>query len=143
LESHPPYDPVKLPACTELTLSHTQHCGRRCTAASSNVAGMALCRGELYPCETDIRLCEELTTGQEVEVDMDNDVLTVLESGKQYNLKPLGEVRLRRPAVISVWLLLCCSGHPTKPAVAFDTARADGDVTARAAGKIARTAGQM
>ena len=24
---------------------------------------------------------------------MDNDVLTVLESGKQYNLKPLGEVR--------------------------------------------------
>jgi hypothetical protein len=50
------------------------------------------CRGELYPCETDIRLCEELATGQEVEVDMDNDVLTVLETGKQYNLKPLGEV---------------------------------------------------
>lgn len=50
-------------------------------------------RGELYPCETDLRLCEELATGQEVEVDMDNDVLTVLDSGKQYNLKPLGEVR--------------------------------------------------
>lgn len=47
--------------------------------------------GELYPCETDIRLCEELSTGQEVEVDMDNDVLTVVDTGKQYNLKPLGE----------------------------------------------------
>ena len=58
------------------------------------------CSGELYPCETDVRLCEELATGQEVEVDMDNDVLTVLESGKQYNLKPLGEVRpAQAPAV--------------------------------------------
>jgi 3-isopropylmalate/(R)-2-methylmalate dehydratase small subunit len=54
---------------------------------------VVLCSGELYPCETDVRLCEELATGQEVEVDMENDVLTVLESGKQYNLKPLGEVR--------------------------------------------------
>lgn len=50
--------------------------------------------GELYPCETDTRMCEELTTGQEVEVDMDNDVLTVVETCKQYDLKPLGEVRL-------------------------------------------------
>lgn len=58
---------------------------------------LVLCRrGELYPCETDIRLCEELATGQEVEVDMDNDVLTVVETGKQYNLKPLGEVRALR-----------------------------------------------
>lgn len=47
--------------------------------------------GELYPCETDLRLCDELQTGQEVEVDMDNDVLTDIASGKQYNLKPLGE----------------------------------------------------
>mmetsp|Transcript_14282 Transcript_14282/g.43135 ORF Transcript_14282/g.43135 Transcript_14282/m.43135 type:complete len:227 (+) Transcript_14282:151-831(+) len=47
--------------------------------------------GELYPVETDVRLCDELRTGQEVEVDMENDVLTVLDSGTQYNLKPLGE----------------------------------------------------
>lgn len=67
---------------------------------SSICRGM-LCSGELYPCETDVRLCEELATGQEVEVDMENDVLTVLESGKQYNLKPLGEVCLARaPAVM-------------------------------------------
>jgi len=49
-------------------------------------------RGELYPCETDLRLCDELETGQEVEVDMNKDVLTVLATGKQYQLKPIGEV---------------------------------------------------
>lgn len=54
---------------------------------------MLRCRGELYPCETDVRMCEELETGQEVEVDMEKDVLTVLDSGKQYPLKPIGDVR--------------------------------------------------
>eukprot|EP00877_Chromochloris_zofingiensis_P014656 jgi/Chrzof1/9444/Cz04g03100.t1 len=47
--------------------------------------------GELYPCETDIRLCDELKTGEEVTVDMDNNVLTNHTTGKQYELKPLGE----------------------------------------------------
>ncbi|BDA48387.1 3-isopropylmalate dehydratase small subunit [Coccomyxa sp. Obi] len=47
--------------------------------------------GELYPCETDVRLCDELQTGEEVEVDMNKDVLTVLSTGKQYPLKPIGE----------------------------------------------------
>lgn len=47
--------------------------------------------GELYPVETDERLCDVLSTGAEVEVDMDADVLTDLASGKRYNLKPLGE----------------------------------------------------
>lgn len=50
------------------------------------------CRGELYPCETDVRLCDELETDEEVEVDMETDVLTVLCTGKQYNLKPIGDV---------------------------------------------------
>ena len=31
--------------------------------------------------------------GQEVEVDMENDTLTDVASGKVYKLKPLGEVR--------------------------------------------------
>ena len=48
--------------------------------------------GELYPVETDVRLCDELVTGQDVEVDMDKDVLTVLDTGKTYSLKPIGEV---------------------------------------------------
>ncbi|KAG7673348.1 hypothetical protein Ndes2526B_g03212 [Nannochloris sp. 'desiccata'] len=47
--------------------------------------------GELYPVETDERLCDALTTGSEVEVDMENDVLTDLATGKKFNLKPLGD----------------------------------------------------
>eukprot|EP00884_Botryococcus_braunii_P017125 jgi/Botrbrau1/4096/Bobra.152_3s0045.1 len=47
--------------------------------------------GELYPCETDERLCDVLQTGQEVEVDMEKDVLTVVETGQKFSLKPLGE----------------------------------------------------
>ncbi|GAQ84642.1 3-isopropylmalate dehydratase [Klebsormidium nitens] len=47
--------------------------------------------GELYPVEIDTRLCEELKTGDEVTVDMENDVLTHHGTGKQYNLKPIGE----------------------------------------------------
>ena len=106
------------------------------------------CRGEIYPVETDERLCEVLQTGkfgcrqanakrliclpcytilldtlwshkmsltaafvrqisnclakrltsaetvsgQEVEVDLEKDVLTVIDSGKQYSLKSIGEV---------------------------------------------------
>ena len=52
-----------------------------------------ICRGELYPVETESRLCDELNTGEEVEVDMENDVLTVLSTGKKYSLKALGDVR--------------------------------------------------
>ncbi|DBB08713.1 hypothetical protein WJX82_002760 [Trebouxia sp. C0006] len=47
--------------------------------------------GEVYPVETDERLCDILETGQEVEVDLEKDVLTVLKSGKQYALKSIGE----------------------------------------------------
>jgi 3-isopropylmalate/(R)-2-methylmalate dehydratase small subunit len=48
--------------------------------------------GELYPVETDVRLCDELTTGQEVTVDMEKDVLVNHATGKEYSLKPIGEV---------------------------------------------------
>lgn len=47
-----------------------------------------------------MRLCDELKTGEEVEVDMEKDVLTVLSSGKQYPLKPLGEVLIPSAAAI-------------------------------------------
>ncbi|KIZ07381.1 3-isopropylmalate/(R)-2-methylmalatedehydratase small subunit [Monoraphidium neglectum] len=47
--------------------------------------------GELYPVETDVRLCDELTTGQEVTVDMEKDVLVNHATGKEYSLKPIGE----------------------------------------------------
>ncbi|KAF8058925.1 SSU1 [Scenedesmus sp. PABB004] len=47
--------------------------------------------GELYPVETDLRLCDELTTGQEVTVDMEANVLINHTTGKEYALKPLGD----------------------------------------------------
>lgn len=47
--------------------------------------------GELYPVETDVRLCDVLQTGQEVEVDMEADTLTDLSTGKVYSIKPLGD----------------------------------------------------
>lgn len=37
-------------------------------------------------------MCDELETDEEVEVDMESDVLTVLRTGKQYPLKPIGDV---------------------------------------------------
>jgi 3-isopropylmalate/(R)-2-methylmalate dehydratase small subunit len=47
--------------------------------------------GELYPVETDVRLCDELNTGDEVTVDMERDVLVHHASGREFPLKPIGE----------------------------------------------------
>jgi 3-isopropylmalate/(R)-2-methylmalate dehydratase small subunit len=49
--------------------------------------------GELYPCESSVRLCDLLQTGQVVSVDLDQASVTVRDSGKVYAFKPLGEVR--------------------------------------------------
>lgn len=47
--------------------------------------------GELYPCETSERIAEEFETGEEAEVDMEDNVLTRLRDGKQFQLGPLGD----------------------------------------------------
>lgn len=39
-----------------------------------------------------MRLCDELATGQDVTVDMEQDVLINHTTGKEYSLKPIGEV---------------------------------------------------
>jgi 3-isopropylmalate/(R)-2-methylmalate dehydratase small subunit len=49
--------------------------------------------GELYPCETKERLCDELKTGDSVTVDLDACTLTAQRTGKIYQLKPLGDVK--------------------------------------------------
>jgi 3-isopropylmalate/(R)-2-methylmalate dehydratase small subunit len=49
--------------------------------------------GELYPCEIADRLCDVLKTGDVVTVDLDKATVTVKETGKTYNFKPLGDVR--------------------------------------------------
>ena len=47
--------------------------------------------GELYPYDSNERLCDIVKTGDEATLDFDNDTLTV--NGKTFQLKPLGEVR--------------------------------------------------
>eukprot|EP00879_Flechtneria_rotunda_P001782 GHRR01001946.1.p1 GENE.GHRR01001946.1~~GHRR01001946.1.p1 ORF type:complete len:216 (+),score=64.41 GHRR01001946.1:218-865(+) len=47
--------------------------------------------GELYPVETELRLCDELKTGEDVTVDMDNNVLINHTTGKEYKLQALGD----------------------------------------------------
>jgi len=47
--------------------------------------------GELYPYDSNERLCDLVKTGDEATLDFDADTLTV--NGKTYSLKPLGEVR--------------------------------------------------
>lgn len=49
--------------------------------------------GELYPCECTDRLCDVLKTGDVVTVDLDAATVTVKDTGKVYDFKPLGEVR--------------------------------------------------
>ena len=50
-----------------------------------------------------MRLCEELQTGAEVEVDLENDVLTDLASGRTFQLKPLGEVQCLATICVSAF----------------------------------------
>jgi len=47
--------------------------------------------GELYPVETEERLCETIKTGDIVTVDMEHDLLQHHASGKQFTLRPIGE----------------------------------------------------
>ena len=47
--------------------------------------------GELYPVECSTRLCSDLRTGQLASLNLDTNQLIV--DGKQYSLKPLGDVK--------------------------------------------------
>lgn len=49
--------------------------------------------GELYPCESVDRLCDVLTTGEVVTVDLDAGTVTVDATGQAFSMKPLGDVR--------------------------------------------------
>ena len=49
--------------------------------------------GELYPCELTERLCDTLTNGDVVTVDLDAGTVTVKATGKVFTFKPLGDVR--------------------------------------------------
>lgn len=47
--------------------------------------------GELYPCETADRIVDKFTTGEEVEVDMEENKITKLETGEVVSIKSLGD----------------------------------------------------
>ncbi|CAG9463765.1 unnamed protein product [Pedinophyceae sp. YPF-701] len=47
--------------------------------------------GEMYPVETDTRVCDMVETGDEVELDLEGNVMTIVKSGQTVNLKDLGD----------------------------------------------------
>ena len=49
--------------------------------------------GELYPVECAERLCDSIQTDDEVELDLDANSLRVINSGKVFRTKPLGDAR--------------------------------------------------
>ena len=49
--------------------------------------------GYLLPCESTERLVEQISTGDEVSVDIDAGKLTNHATGKTYSLRPLGDVK--------------------------------------------------
>jgi 3-isopropylmalate/(R)-2-methylmalate dehydratase small subunit len=49
--------------------------------------------GELYPCESKVRLCDVLKTGDVVTLDLDACTVKVNATGKGYSFNPLGDVR--------------------------------------------------
>jgi 3-isopropylmalate/(R)-2-methylmalate dehydratase small subunit len=48
--------------------------------------------GEVFPIESKTRLCDEFKTGQQAEIDFENNTITNLDSGKIYELLPAGAV---------------------------------------------------
>ncbi len=53
----------------------------------------SIATGELYPVESNERLCDFFTTGEEVEIDLEAGVLTKCKTGETFALKDLGDAR--------------------------------------------------
>ena len=49
--------------------------------------------GYLVPSETPIKINEEIATGDELEIDLDNDKLINITANKEYALNPLGDIK--------------------------------------------------
>jgi 3-isopropylmalate/(R)-2-methylmalate dehydratase small subunit len=48
--------------------------------------------GEVFPMESETRLCKEFKTGDEAEVNIEANTVTRLSDGKIFSLKPIGAV---------------------------------------------------
>ncbi|WDE98849.1 3-isopropylmalate dehydratase [Lentisphaera profundi] len=49
--------------------------------------------GYLVPSETPVKINEEIATGDELEINLENNKLKNLTSGKEYDLNPLGDIK--------------------------------------------------
>ena len=49
--------------------------------------------GELYPVEATRRLCDQIQTGTEVELDLEHNTLTIMSTGAAIPTKPLGDAQ--------------------------------------------------
>ena len=49
--------------------------------------------GEIYPVESTQRLCDIFKTGDEAELDLDQNAMVAVKTGRRYALKPLGDAR--------------------------------------------------
>lgn len=47
--------------------------------------------GEVYPLESEVRICEEFTTGNVATIDLGENKLINHTTGKEYKLKPIGD----------------------------------------------------
>lgn len=47
--------------------------------------------GEIYPLESEVRLCDECKTGDVVTIELGDNKLINHTSGKEYKLKPIGD----------------------------------------------------
>lgn len=47
--------------------------------------------GEIYPLESEVRICDECKTGDVVTIELGNSLLINHTSGKEYKLKPIGD----------------------------------------------------
>lgn len=48
--------------------------------------------GEVYPLETEVRICEECSTGDVVTIELEENKLINHTTGKEYKMKPIGDV---------------------------------------------------
>lgn len=48
--------------------------------------------GEVYPLETEVRICEECRTGDVVTIELGESKLINHTTGKEYKLNPVGDV---------------------------------------------------
>ncbi|KAL8238753.1 hypothetical protein R6Q59_015320 [Mikania micrantha] len=58
---------------------------------TSNQPRNSVATEEIYPLESEVRICEECKTGDLVMIELEQSLLINHTTGKKYNLKPIGD----------------------------------------------------